>query len=108
MKRIKEVQKELAEADRICPPGRDWEFLSELGKLNMVIKKEWLNWFLINTPSKEKIMKMIKDDQTILDYGDIRIPPEKLERLPEIKQKEFIMTSKQLRTKINWLKWILE
>ena len=51
MKRVKEVQKELAESDRMCPPGRDWEFLSESGKLNMTIKKEWLNWFLINTPS---------------------------------------------------------
>ena len=60
MKRVKEVQKELAESDRMCPPGRDWEFLSESGKLNMTIKKEWLNWFLINTPSKEKIMNIIK------------------------------------------------
>ena len=47
MKRVKEVQKELAESDRMCPPGRDWEFLSESGKLNMTIKKEWLNWFLM-------------------------------------------------------------
>lgn len=108
MKRVKEVQKELAESDRICPPGRDWEFLSESGKLNMIIKKEWLNWFLINTPSKEKIMKMIRDDQTVLDYGDIRITPEKLERLSESMRNSFYLTGNQLRTKIKWLRWILE
>ncbi len=108
MKRVKEVQKELAESDRMCPPGRDWEFLSESGKLNMTIKKEWLNWFLINTPSKEKIMNIIKTDQSLLDYGDMRITSERFERLPESKQKEFLMTGNQLRTKINWLRWILE